>query len=123
MTPAKYTEPREVKVNLGFDVTYKYLSRTRLRARIKLSGPADAMSGERLSVPFYFFRKSTGWATRLKSAKLRRTKTGASATTVLRVPRRFEKKDYVFACLRERRDDGFGTFEEYMAACGRKRAR
>jgi outer membrane protein assembly factor BamB len=123
VTPAKYTELREVKVNLGFDVKYRYLSRTRLRARARLTGPADALSGERMDVPFYFFRKSTGWATRLKSVKLRRTRTGATATTVLRVPRRFGKKDYVFACLRERRDDGFGVFEDYMAACGRKRVR
>jgi hypothetical protein len=100
--PAKVTEPVTSWVELAIGVRYRSLSRTRLRARTTLRGPADALARP-TTMHFYFFRAATGRATRLRSVRLRRSGDALRGTVVLRVPRRFGRRDSVFPAIARRR--------------------
>lgn len=118
--PDALSRPRTLLVDLPFRVKYRYLSRTRLRARPQLTAPAEVVRRGR-KVAFYFFRRAERRSTLLDVVRLRRgDKTEARGETVLKVPRSFGRKDVVFGCVIERRDDGFGEFGPRQRSCGNR---
>lgn len=109
--PAKVTRPRTVYAKLGFRVAYTFLSRTRLRAHPVLRGPADGVRGRK--VAFYFYRRAANRSRRLRVVRVGRT-------VVLPFPASAGRRDYVFGCVIERHDDGFGRYKRSYARCGNR---
>ena len=106
-------------VELGFRVSYRLRSATRLRARARLRGPKDALRRKR-TVYFYFYKYPRRYARLIGRTRLRGGRI-ARGTKTLRVPRRWGRRDVVFACLREPRGDPWGKPVKALRRCGRSR--